>query len=302
LYVSAWAGATAINGSAVAANSANDKVIERKGPLAGLPSKPGPHVDKIRALGDNEWLNLGSPAPDPKWGRALGRSWTPKMPYAPDLRGAFLTGEGNHGWVNPKTNRQMDDYWFYDINAHRWICIYPGTEVSTLDTKFIFNKDGFTAHQDGELIPVSLHAHAYECLTYDTHLKRFVCMSQAQGLYGPAHKLARKSKAEGSPWYFDTVTGKWGRQALKGPYPIHATMGDVLMYVPSKKQVFYHAFGSGRNNTYFYDPASNLWTEVKTQWTDNFNMNSEPQPGQGDVSACYDSKRDRIYMGRINRL
>ena len=139
LYVSAWAGATAINGSAVAANSANDKVIERKGPLAGLPSKPGPHVDKIRALGDNEWLNLGSPAPDPKWGRALGRSWTPKMPYAPDLRGAFLTGEGNHGWVNPKTNRQMDDYWFYDINAHRWICIYPGTEVSTLDTKFIFN-------------------------------------------------------------------------------------------------------------------------------------------------------------------
>ena len=50
------------------------------GPLAGLPSKPGPHVEKIKALGDNEWLNLGPPAADPKWGRARGRSWGSNMP------------------------------------------------------------------------------------------------------------------------------------------------------------------------------------------------------------------------------
>src|SRR5688572_17409810 len=47
---------------------------EPKGPLANLPSKPGAHVEKIKALGDNEWLNLGPPTADPKWGKARGRS------------------------------------------------------------------------------------------------------------------------------------------------------------------------------------------------------------------------------------
>jgi hypothetical protein len=32
---------------------------DKKGPLADLPSKPGAHVEKITAMGDNEWLELG---------------------------------------------------------------------------------------------------------------------------------------------------------------------------------------------------------------------------------------------------
>ena len=36
---------------------------DKKGPLAELPSKPGAHVEKIKAMGDNEWLNLGAPPP-----------------------------------------------------------------------------------------------------------------------------------------------------------------------------------------------------------------------------------------------
>ena len=44
---------------------------EKKTPLADLPSKPGPHIEKIKALGDNEWLNLGAPAADPKGGLSL---------------------------------------------------------------------------------------------------------------------------------------------------------------------------------------------------------------------------------------
>ncbi len=55
-------------------------------PLTGLPSKPGPHVERIKALADNTWLELGAPAPDPKWGRARGRSWFAAMPFAPVLR------------------------------------------------------------------------------------------------------------------------------------------------------------------------------------------------------------------------
>src|SRR5262249_29733963 len=61
---------------------------KRQGPLTELPSRPGAHVEKIKALGDDEWLDLGAPAADPKWGKARGRSWCAPMPYAPDLGGA----------------------------------------------------------------------------------------------------------------------------------------------------------------------------------------------------------------------
>lgn len=104
---------------------------ESRGPLAGLPGKPGSHIDRIKALEDNSWLELGPPAPDPKWGRARGRSWTSEMPLAPEVRGAFLFGEGVHGYTKPD-GHYMDDLWFYDINGHRWICCYPGAPTKTL--------------------------------------------------------------------------------------------------------------------------------------------------------------------------
>src|SRR5438045_1675481 len=56
-----------------------------KGPLAELPSKPGPHIEKIKAMGDNKWLNLGVPDSDSKWGKARGSSWGAKaLIFAPD--------------------------------------------------------------------------------------------------------------------------------------------------------------------------------------------------------------------------
>jgi hypothetical protein len=70
-------------------------------PLSELPSPPGPHIKKIKSLEDGGWLNLGSPAPDPRWGKARGRSWGCRMPFSPELRGAFLFGAGVHGYVKP---------------------------------------------------------------------------------------------------------------------------------------------------------------------------------------------------------
>src|SRR5262249_52203630 len=98
-------------------------------PLAGLPSAPGPHIGKIEALPNTTWIDLGSPAADPKWGKGRGRSWSPHMPYAPDLKAAFLFGEGVHCWWNRQNNRYMDDLFVYDVHAHRWVCAYPGTDV-----------------------------------------------------------------------------------------------------------------------------------------------------------------------------
>ena len=93
-------------------------------PLAALPSKAeGEHIEKIKALGDNSWVILGQATADSKWGKegvARGRGFTPRMAYAPDLGGAFFCGTGVHGAMR-SDGRYMDDMWFYDANAHRWI-------------------------------------------------------------------------------------------------------------------------------------------------------------------------------------
>jgi hypothetical protein len=73
-----------------------DRPAENQTPLACLPSTPGPHIQKITTVKDNTWLNLGSPAADPKWGKGRGRSWSAHLPSAPDLKAAFLFGEGVH--------------------------------------------------------------------------------------------------------------------------------------------------------------------------------------------------------------
>ncbi len=121
---------------------------DKGGPLAELPGKPGAHVEKIKALGDDEWLKLGVPTADPKWGKARGSSWGAKaLILAPDKRGAFLFGEGVHAYVKPD-GHIMDDLWFYDINAHAWTCLHPGTNTKTFtqrvkDKQLILNQACF---------------------------------------------------------------------------------------------------------------------------------------------------------------
>ena len=154
-----------------AAAPAAEKKVQRAGPLAGLPSKPGAHLAKIKALGDNKWLNLGSPKADPKWGTACGRSWSSKMPHAPGLGGAFLHGQGVHGYIKPN-GRFMDTIWFYDLYAHRWICIYPGTDTKNFVAdikkgKLKLNGDGQLVDAKGQPVPFSsIAGHSYQDHAY----------------------------------------------------------------------------------------------------------------------------------------
>src|SRR5262249_2239128 len=133
---------------------------DRSGPLAGLPSAPGAHLDKVRALKDGEWVSLGSPTPDPKWGAARGRSWSAYMSYAPDLHAAFLIGMGQHNYLMPD-GRLQDDVCFYDVNAHRWIAAWPGTNTTTFlqrvksgDLKL--NDDGQLVDKEGHPAPLGM--------------------------------------------------------------------------------------------------------------------------------------------------
>jgi hypothetical protein len=260
--------------------------------LSALPSKPGPHADRIAALGDDAWLDLGQPAADPKWGVARGRSWTPKMAFAPDLRAAFLYGEGVHAYRKPD-GHFMDDLWAYDANAHRWICLYPGT--SSKAPNVTLDRRGFTVAPDGMPVPIAQMAHGYEGMTYDTDAGRFVfvpCESPYSrdwlktkaNLPWPGPELDRK-RIRACPWLFDPRTGKWDRRLAPGPFPDGTNMESVVQYVPSKKQVFFMHV----KEVWFHDPAAHVWTAAKAK--------GPPPPFGIDSVACHDVKRDRIYVG-----
>ncbi|MEX0717409.1 MAG: hypothetical protein WD066_12520 [Planctomycetaceae bacterium] len=166
-----WLAIALLVTTAATAIAADEKPAAR-GPLAELPSRPAEHVEKIRALKPGEWLLLGAPAPDPKWGLARGRAFTSKMAAAGDLGGAFLYGEGVHGFWDRENNRYMDDFWFYDLLAHRWICLYPGSDVKNLTMQL--DAKGVEVTADGEPLPIAPLVHGYEMTTYLPGRKRFM--------------------------------------------------------------------------------------------------------------------------------
>ena len=276
---------------------------DKKGPLADLPSKPGAHVEKIKAMGDNEWLKLGAPAADPKWGKARGSAWGAKaLILAPDKRGAFLYGEGVHAYVKPD-GHVMDDLWFYDINQHAWLCLYPGTNTKTFTQRV---KDGqLLIDENGQLIddgkrPVPLHplVHAWGYLAYDSDRKKFAFLSWSagpvpryflggekqmdEGLKLLEGQMKGKKKAVFSPWFYDVASGQFERSPTANPTAINAGGFPQLHYLPSRKQFF----AVGSDTVAIYDPAKNLWTDAKPKG---------PSPKGYDACGCHDTKRGRIY-------
>jgi hypothetical protein len=260
---------------------------ERQGPLKELPSKPGPVTQKIKALGENSWLDMGSPAPDPKWGKARGRSWSPEMIYAPDMRGAFLMGTGVHAYVKPDGHYQ-DDLWFYDANAHRWICVYPGTPK---DLKLKLDKRGFEVNDEGTPIPVDCTGHATCNSTYDVHRKKYIFIQRNMplgwvGRHVPQRKdwLAKGKRADcRHPWVYDPVKGKWDRRFVAGDGPKRPYC-SLLNYVPSKKRPYFLYYGKMMS----FD-----WE--KSAWAAHAMKGDKPIPGYNFLS-CFDSKRQRIVQ------
>ena len=66
----------------------------KKGPPANLPSKPGPHIEKIKALGDKQWLNLGTPARHQLYTKGVYK-WTNRSHAA-------------YSWACTRTNKLLD--------------------------------------------------------------------------------------------------------------------------------------------------------------------------------------------------
>lgn len=275
------------------------------GLLGESPSRPGAHIEKIKSLGDNEWINLGAPAADPKWGKARGSAWGAKaMILASDKRGAFVYGEGVHAFVKPD-GHVMDDLWFYDINAHAWKCLYPGTNTKTFNNQV---KEGhLSIDADGDLIdelkqPIPIHplTHAWSYLAYDSDRKKFAFVSwNGLGSKIPRYFLGgEKQMDEGlktleeqqkarkqrvfSPWFYDVTSGRFERSPTKNTTAIDAGGFPQFHYLSTKKQ-FYLV---GSDTVAVYDPAKNEWIDAKPKG---------PKPKGYDACGCHDSKRNRIY-------
>jgi hypothetical protein len=274
---------------------------ERSGPLAALPSEPGPHIEKVKALGDGQWIDLGRPAPDPKWGQGRGRSWSHKMAYAPELQGAFLCGAGPHAYIKP--DGHYDDIFFYDLNAHKWICIFPGVNTKTFGEDcrnglFKVNDDGQLVGEDGNVVPLGARSHSGQTHTYDTEGRKWVYNGIAPGgvdpdwwsakrewfLAGRKHLESKPDKVNFQPLYFNTVTGKFERPAGKKPSRGGGARGEVTFYLPTRKALWAYSSDKGMQ---IGDPASGEWTVTRKP--------AGAPPGS-DFGACYDSKRHRIYL------
>jgi hypothetical protein len=281
------------------------KDVERRGPLAGLPSRPGPHIDKIKALGDNEWLELGAPAPDPKWGQGRGRSWGCNMPYAPDLQGAFLAGQGMHGFIKP--DGRYDDIFFYDLNAHRWICIDPGLNTRTFaadikEGRLTVNDDGQLVDRDGRPVIYACGGHSYASHTYDTDLRKYVSCGGGSGLGGDQYSLqmawdregkqllqeqgkGKPDRVAGAPFSFNTLTGRFERLPAEGFRPQGAF--PTLTYLPTRKALWHYTRSGDTGVVRLCDTATRKWSNANAKG---------PTPPGIDFGVCYDGKRDRLYV------
>ncbi len=271
-------------------------------PLAAMPSAPGAHIAAIEALGDDEWLKLPEPAPDPEFGLAHGRAWGGRaFVYAPRLRGALFTGEGNHAFVK-SDGYAGDDLWFYDIPQNRWVAVYPGLHLASFNEcvrsgGIKIDAHGQVTNGNDQLIPVHTLIHAWDFLSYDSARHRFVWLAgSGLGRYflpgldqieeGVALLEQQRDAVEMtpmSPWYYDIASNTFGRDPLTAQ--VDSVGGySAFTYIP-EQDVYLDVGASGVRS---FDPKTQAWTRVTTHGTG---------PTGYDHGVAYDTRRQQLYMG-----
>lgn len=274
----------------------------RPGPLANAPFPvDAAHAARLQAMPAGGWVDLGAPAADPVCGRARGRSWTPRMIYVDYLRVALLAGEGIHGYVKPD-GYYMDDLWAYDMQRHRWICVYRGAHTATL----ALHRDsrGFEVDAQGRDVPVGYLAHGYNNMTYVPETRSLMIVpiftpwwtaALPQRLTwldpqwaGNLDKVGPIIANRSHPVFYHIDTHTWERRFSSVQlYPPGANFYhySALEYIPTKRMpVWLDATGV----FWYYDSTGKTWVH-----------SGHPlfQPGY-DVNAVYSAVNDTVYYFR----
>jgi hypothetical protein len=203
-------------------------------------------------------------------------------------------GEGPHAFIKPDGYLQVD-LWCYDVNAHAWICCFPGVLPKTISLKVDAN--GFEVDDSGQPIPFSV-SHGWNNLDYIPELKKFISVHNPCTYSMGLLKARRqewikdvKPAAAGHPWYFDVGTGRWERRLSQGQMPNLYEWGHVLRYSPHSRAAFY--YDTHKRLVFRFDPRANIWTALKPE--------GPTPPVHSMTSVCYDSKRDRLYLASDKR-
>lgn len=267
----------------------------RRGPLQDQPSAPGTHLNAVVALAANTWLDLGVPQADPVYGLATGREYTPRMAWSSSLQGAFLTGESGHGYVNTQTGRYIDDVWFLDFAANKWVCVKPGSQVATLS--LALNADQFEVDAQGELVPVAQLGHGYEFVAFDELTQNFL-MQPIPNTYWTASMPQRlnwlpsanfPASQYQSPWLFDTVAGVWRRAAAGTPVPSFNTSARAMVVhgMPGGRFLYFDTAAANQNRVWWFDAIAQSWQDQAT---------ASPAPSiSGNGVSCYDTNHHRMW-------
>lgn len=267
----------------------------RRGPLHAQPSAPGTHLNAVAAMGPDTWLDLGVPQPDPVYGLATGREYTPRMAWSSSLQGAFLTGESGHGYVHTQTGRYIDDVWFLDFAALKWVCVKPGSEVATLSLSL--NADQFEVDALGELVPVAQLGHGYEFVAFDELSQNFLMQpmpntywvgSMPQRLNWLPSALFPASQYR-SPWLFDTVAGVWRRAPAGNPAPNFNTASRAITVhgMAGGRFLYFDTANANQNRVWWYDANTLTWQDQAT---------TTPAPSiSGNGVSCYDPNHHRMW-------
>jgi hypothetical protein len=221
------------------------------------------------------------------------------MAYAPDLVGGFLQGEGVHGahGTGPREGRYNDDVFFYDLMAHRYVCVYPGTKTDTFEAEL--DDDGFVADADGEHPPIAIAAHGYECSSYNPETREFMTLLTGSPysrkirdrLTSLVGEHPRHSRDGGGmhPFFYNVEQGRWLRRKVAGAGP-RTGLADALTYLPTQKKTVLYQRGG---DFWFYDHRQPGWERVTAKGGPPTTVDGRPTH---EGTLCYDSKRDRLYV------
>jgi hypothetical protein len=280
----------------------------------GVPSAEGAHIATIRAMPNNSWLALGTGAPDPQWGAPTAATWGSRQPWCNPYRGAWYYNEISHGYdtigSGVRAGRLDDSLWFYDLNAHRWLCLYPGTDSANYAALVASGEVraggvGLVLDKQDRIIPQDLCAgHNWSRSTYDEqrNLWLFHVIGNATATnwfpspdYTNMHDACIALQQQGLAWstttpmFYDPLAGRFHYEILNpgntgGHAALYSDDGSAMpiTYIPAWG--FYLV--ASRGGTAYYDYPNKQW------WL----VNPVGLHVQGrDHQPVVDTLRNRVY-------